>query len=316
MRNVLNFLLSFIALCSSAVLAQGYPLTIIDDRDKPVTIAQPPQTVASVSSFGADVMAALGRQVAGISTLNGQRSAYLGDSATKAVSLGEVHQTNLEILTQLAPDLTIGLRTYTEPFARKIEETGTLLAFDLTTLDDSLNAVTLATRALGADSQGEAMNKGFLDELEAAAKQTDGNVSAVFLWHWGNVPYAYYNNHLTPQIMVRLGATNIHGEPPQGMASIDSAAMTMEALLRLNPDVILSFKGEAGPFVQHPAWQRLKAVQSGRAWRVADHYVMSHGPIARRMVLHEVAHLLYPSVFPEPSEIPLAARAKPMDFER
>ncbi|MDF5906520.1 hypothetical protein P4132_04890 [Pseudomonas aeruginosa] len=55
----------------------------------------------------------------------------MGDAAAKAVNLGEVHQTNLEVLAKLSPDLTIGLRTYTEPFAKKIEETGAFSAFDL-----------------------------------------------------------------------------------------------------------------------------------------------------------------------------------------
>lgn len=141
------------------------------------------------------------------------------------MNLGEVHQTNLEVLAQLAPDLIIGLRTYTEPFARKIEETGAFLAFDLKTLDDSLSAVKRTTRALGADSRGAAMNQAFLDELKAAGEHASGKVSAVFLWHWGNVPYAYYSNHLTTQIMGRLKATNVQGEPPHGIggsATIES----------------------------------------------------------------------------------------------
>ncbi|RIU54812.1 ABC transporter substrate-binding protein, partial [Klebsiella pneumoniae] len=116
-------------------------------------------------------------------------------------------------------------------------------------------------------------------------KRAPGKVSAVFLWHWGNAPYAYYSNHLMTQVMERLGATNVQGEPPKGMESADSSVITMETLLRLNPDVIISFKGDAGPFTKHPAWNRLKAVQSGRAWRVSDQYIMSHGPIARRQVL-------------------------------
>lgn len=316
MRTARSFLLLLLAVGAVAAHAQGYPRTIVDDRNKPVIIKSEPRSVASVSTFGADVMAALGRKVSGLSTLNNKQSAFLGDSVVGAVNLGEVHQTNLEVLTQLAPDLTIGLRTYTEPFAKKIEEAGAFLAFDLITLEHSLSAVARTTQALGADSQGVAMNRRFLAELEAAGKRSPGKVSAVFLWHWGNVPYAYYSNHLTTHIMQRLGAINAQGDPPKDMESADSAVMTMETLLRLNPDVILSFKGDDGPFVNHPAWKRLKAVQNGRAWRVGDQYVMSHGPIARRLVMHEMAHLLYPAAYPLPLEVPVAARAKPMDFER
>ncbi|MDF5919984.1 hypothetical protein P4133_11605 [Pseudomonas aeruginosa] len=174
MRTARSLLTLFFAVGSAAAQAQDYPRTIVDDRNQSVVIERAPRTVASISTFGADVMVALDRQVAGLSTLNNQRSAFLGDAAAKAVNLGEVHQTNLEVLAKLSPDLTIGLRTYTEPFAKKIEETGAFLAFDLITLNDSVSAVERATRALGADSQGAAMNQAFLDELEATGKRAPG----------------------------------------------------------------------------------------------------------------------------------------------
>jgi len=305
------------ALDGALAQPRDWPRTVVDDRRQAVVIAQPPRKVAAISTFGADVLAALGRRIDGLSTLNNKRSAFLGDALDGAVDLGEVHQTNLEVLAQLQPDLTIGIRSYTAPFAQKIEEaSGAFLAFDLKTLDTSLRAVARTTQALGAGSQGQAWNQQFLAELDAAAQRAPGGVSAVFLWHWADVPFAFYSNYLTTEILQKLGARNVRGDPPEGAAGSDSAVISMEDLLRLNPDVIFSFKGDDGAFVQHPAWQRLKAVQTGRAWRVGDQYVMAHGPIARNMVLREMAHLLYPTVFVQAQDIPPAARARPMDFGR
>jgi len=301
------------------VLAQArdWPRTVVDDRNQSVVIANEPRSAAAISTFGADVLIALGRKVDGLSTLNNKRSAFLGEAINGALDLGEVHQPNLEVMAQLKPDLTVGIRSYTAPFAKKIEETsGAFLAFDLKTLDTSLRAIERTTQALGADSQGQEWNRQFLAELDAASRRAPGGVSAVFIWHWADVPFAYYSNYLTTQIMQRLNARNVRGDPPEGIAGSDSAVISMEDLLRLNPDVILSFKGDDGAFVQHPAWQRLKAVQTGRAWRVGDQYIMAHGPIARKMVLREMAHLLYPTVFEAPQDIPQAARARPMDFGR
>lgn len=296
---------------------QGYPVTIVDDRGKSVTFDSQPRSVASVSTFGADLLTALGRKVDGLSTLNNKQSAFLGDATRGTVNLGEVHETNLEVLTTLAPDLIIGLRTYTEPFEKKFEEIGRFLAFDLTTLDDSLRAVTRATAALGESTRGEALNADFLKRLDDYAAQAPGGVTVALLWHWADVPFAFYDHHLSTHIMGRLGATNVQGaSPTPQLASPDSTAITLESLLSLDPDVIISFRGDDGPFVDHPVWPRLKAVQNGRAWRVGDQYVMPHGPIARDMVLRETAHLLYPSVFPAPADIPAAARASAMRFAR
>ncbi|MDQ7727783.1 ABC transporter substrate-binding protein [Halomonas sp. SpR8] len=316
LRSLLIAIPVMTILNTGGVLAHDFPLTIVDDRNKSVEIAQLPRTVASISSFGADVLVSLGRQVDGLSILGGQQSDFLGGAAVDAVNLGEVHQTNLEVLAQLSPDLTIGLRTYTEPFEQKIEEAGAFLAFDLITLEDSLRSVERATLALGAESQGSELNERFLNDLERHAERAPGGISAVFLWHWGDVPYAFYSHHLTGHIMTQLGATNIQGNPPRGMAPADSSAISMETLLRLNPDVILSFKADDGPFVSHPAWPRLKAVRNNRAWRVGDQYVMPHGPLARQMVLKEMAYLLYPDHFPAPKDIPEPAQARAMNFER
>lgn len=302
-------------LSRAAAANPPFPVSVLDDRGKTVVIAQRPRTVAAISTFGADLVSALGGRVAGLSTLNGRQSAFLGDAAVGTVNLGEIHQVDLEVLTRLAPDLIVGLRTYTQPFETKIEEAGTFIALDLTTLADSSSAVERVSRALGEEAQGKALNARFLTALDAHAARAPGGVSTVFLWDWADVPYAFYNHYLTTQIMGRLGATNVQGDSPTPELELpDSAAISLETLLRLDPDVILAFKGQDGPFASNPVWSRLKAVRNGRAWRVNDQYVMSHGPLARDMVLREMAHLLYPDVFPRPDGIPSAARAVPMTF--
>lgn len=311
----LNALLAAAILSGGAAHAQSYPRTVVDDRNKSVVLQRQPKSVASISTFGADLLTSLGRRVDGLSTLNNKQSAFLGDATAGTVNLGEVHQTNLDVLAKLSPDLIIGLRNYTEPFAKKIEETGKLLAFDLVTLDDSMSAVERASKAVGSEDKGAALNTRFKERLDEYAAKAPKGVSVVFLWHWADVPYAFYSHHLTTHIMGRLGAANVQGDTPTPqLKSPDSAAITMETLLRLNPDVIISFRGDDGPFPNHPVWSRLKAVKNGRAWRVGDQYIMSHGPIARDMVLREMAHLLHPERFTAPKDIPVKARASAMTF--
>lgn len=301
--------------CSTSVSANDYPVTIVDDRNKEVVFHSQPKKVASVSVFGADLMHALGLRAAGLSTLNHQQSPFLGTQTQSMVDLGEVHETNLEMLSQLNPDLTIGIRTYTEPFEKKFEQVGHFLAFDMITLADSNRIIELTGAALGYKSQAQALNKTFAEQLNKHQQRVSGNVSVVMLWHWGNVQYAFYDHHLSLEIMRQLGAKNAMGpSPTPEVKKIDSAPLSMEALLKLNPDVIISFKGEAGPVTNHPVWSRLSAVKNGRAYRVADQYVMPHGPIARDMVLREVAHLLYPDSFARPADIPMAARASQTQF--
>lgn len=313
-QSVLILSLVIAVLSSRSALAQ-FPTTVIDDRKKQVTVEKQPKKVAAISTFGADLLAALDMQAAGISTLNHQVSPYLGDTTKNMIDLGEIHETNLEVLTQLKPDLIIGLRNYTEPFEKKFNQISPFLAYDLVTLDDSNRAIISASKALGKSAQGKTLNSNFAAQLSQLKTTQLKPLSVVLLWHWSDVPYAFYDHHLTVKLMSVLNAKNSVGRSPQPeIKKLDSAPISMEALLKLNPDVIISFKGEPGPFKYHPVWQQLNAVKQGRAYQVADHYVMPHGPIARKLVLEELAHLLHPEKFKAPNKLPTRASAKPMVF--
>ncbi|KZN33821.1 hypothetical protein N475_19820 [Pseudoalteromonas luteoviolacea DSM 6061] len=313
-RFISLFCVCLITLLSHSANAK-FPVTVKDDRNKLVTINSAPNKVAAVSVFGADLLNALGMQAAGISTLNHQLSPYLGDQTKHMVDLGEIHETNLEVLTALKPDLTIGLRTYTEPFETKFEEIGPFLAFDLVTKSDSDRAIISTAKALGKSTEGTELNHAFNAQLKHYASKPLKAQSVVFLWHWSDVPYAFFDHHFTVEMMTALNAKNSVGASPQpNLKKFDSAPISMESLLELNPDVIISFKGEPGPFKSHPVWQQLKAVKNGRAFRVADHYVMPHGPIARNLILKELAHLFHPDKFARPNSLVKEARATQMQF--
>lgn len=313
-----TFLLMLATILYSSVYAASdtaFPVTVEDDRKQKVTFTQAPQSVASISAFGADLLTALGKKATGISTLNHKRPAFLGDQIKHMTDLGETHVTNMELLTQLDPDLIIGIRSYTEPFAKKFEEIGQFLAYDLVTYDDSFNAIESAASAMGEKQQATKLNRAFAEKLKAYHEKSPGGLTAVFLWHWADVPYGYFNQHLTMHIIKQLKVKNLIGDNPNpDIKKMDSAPVSMETLLKLNPDVILSFKGEHGPILNHPVWSKLKAVKNRRIYRVSDQYITSHGPVARDMVLRELAYLFYPKHFSKPDDIPIAARAKAATF--
>ena len=304
-----------ILMLSTQAQCNTFPVTVTDDRNKQVLIEKQPQSVASISVFGADLLSALGKKATGLSTLNHKQSAFLGEQTKDMLDLGEVHATNMELLTELAPDLIIGMRTYTEPFEKKFEEIGKFLAYDVITYEDSILAIESAGKALGQKVQAQKLNTDFAAKLQVYKEKAPGGLTAVMLWHWGNVHYGFFDHHLTTTIMQELGVTNSIGASPNlKLRKIDSAPISLEALLKLDPDVIISFKGEQGPVLNHPVWSKLKAVKNNRAYRVNDQYVMPHGPTARDMVLQELAYLFYPENFPEPTDIPLAARATITQF--
>lgn len=297
--------------------SSDFPVTVKDDRNKTVMFDRKPESVASVSVFGADLLWALDQQATGISTLNHRASAYLGEQVESMTDLGEIHETNLEQLTTLNPDLIIGLRQYTEPFAEKFEEIGQFLAFDLVTSEDSDQAIVTVATAMGQQNRGKQLNQRFEALKQAYQQKTQGQPAqkAVLIWQWADTLYGFYDHYLTTDLMAALNIRNAMGRSPTpALKKPDSSVLTMEKLLRMNPDIILTFTGHDNPVSQHPVWRQLKAVRQQRIYRVNDQYVMPHGPNARQMVLKEMAHLFYPALFPVPEGIPDKARAKAMTF--
>jgi iron complex transport system substrate-binding protein len=305
------------ALAAGAARADQFPVSVVDDRGKTVVIAAQPRAVASISSFGADLMGALGRDVVGMSSMGNRKPAYLGARAARAVDLGAAHETSMELLTGLKPDLTIGIRTYTEMFEKKFEAIGSFVAYDLITTGNSRSAVASASAAAGFAAQGRKLNDDFDRKLDEAGKRAPGGVSAIFIWHWVDILWVHYDHYMTADMMRALKAKNVAGaSPTPELVNPHARVMSMEQLLKLNPDYIFSFQAGGAPVQAHPVWARLKAVKNGHAYRVGSQYAEVHGPIARQMVLDEMAHLLYPQVFPMPPGIPQAARARPLRFKQ
>ena len=302
-------------LASHCAGATPFPITVTDDRGEQVAIDKPPRSVAAISTFGADVLQALGRQASGVSRLQQRPSRFLGQQVLDAVNLGEVHEPDMEQLTRLAPDLIVGLQQYAEPFAGQFQKIAPLLTFDLITYEDSNRAVARTALALGQGDEGLKLNHEFDAMLRQYHGKAPGEVSVVFLWHWADTLFGFYDHHVTTHIIKQLRADYPMGQSPTPeMKKPDAGIVSMEKLLALNPDVIISFTGDDRPVSYHPVWSKLKAVKAQRAFRVSDQYIMAHGPIARSMVLRELANLLYPDTFATPTDIPEAAQAKPLTF--
>ncbi len=307
--------LFLVLLFASPVYANKFPVTVTDDRNVAVTITKKPQSIAAISTFAADMLVYLNRQAVGLSTLNHKQSAYLPKPEQAYVDLGEIHESNLELLTKLEPDLIVGLRQYTEPFAEKLSNISSFLAYDLITYQDSIHAVNSLGQALGEQEKAKQINHQFEQLLMQYQKQTTAGTSAVLAWDWSGTLFAFYDHNFSAEIMKNLNVKNLMGaSPTPELKKPDASLLSMEALMSLDPEVIIIFKGDDTPINPHPIWQRLSAVKNDRVYQVADQYIMPHGPLARELVLREMAHIFYPNLFNKPEKLLPAAQAKKIQF--
>lgn len=308
--------------------APGIPSSLQDDRGTPIE-ARTVERVAAISTFAADTLVALGVSPIGASTFGSEPlPRYLGtplagypddplagypdNPLAGTRSLGQRASTNLELLTELSPELIIGIHRYTEPHARQLEAIAPFHAFDVIGLEDSRRAVTGIAAALGKRAEGEAMNRAFDAHLAELAERAPGGISAILLAGASEAPFAYYDHFLTATLLERLQATNAAGPSPTPDQAIPFGySISLERLLALDPEVIfLSSTGSRRAFANNPVWPYLEAVRNGRVYEVGPHWKEGGGPIARRLIADEMAWRLYPETFARP-ELPDAIASHP-----
>ncbi|WP_227369080.1 ABC transporter substrate-binding protein [Halomonas sp. M20] len=286
--------------------------TLRDDRGTPIEPVRA-ERVAAISTFAADTLVALGVSPVGASTFGSEPlPGYLGAPLANTRSLGQRANTNLELLSALAPDLILGIHRYTEPHVRQLEAIAPFYAFDVVSLEDSRRAVTGIATALGKRAAGDTLNRTFDARIAELGDAAPGGVSAILLAGAGEAPFAYYDHFLSAALLEHLNATNAAGASPTPEQTIPFGySISLERLLSLDPDIIFLFDtGSERAFANNPVWPYLEAVKNDRVFEVGLHWKEGGGPIARRLILDEMAWRLYPDTFERP-DLPDALASHP-----
>lgn len=293
----------------------NFPITVVDDRNISVTIDKPPVKVASLSIFAADIMTSLGLTPIGTTTYNGVRPLYLGENISNTLDFGAVEQPNLELLMENNVDLIIGLRRYTEPYADDFNRFSKYLAYNLLTFEDSNRAIESVSTALNQKEKGIQLNVEFKKLLKEHADKAPGDVSAVFLWMWQDAIYAYYDHPMPAKFFSDLKVSNTMGvNPMPDIVENFGIPISYEELLAMDPDVIFAYRTEGNNYPDNPVLKRLKAIKNNRAYHVGYHFTQATGPIARKLVLKEMSHLLYPEIYEKP-DLPVGVAAQKIKFQ-
>ena len=293
--------LAFLAISAAPSLAE--PLVIMDERGEIVTLPQQADRIAAVDLFGADLAIALEENLVATTYMTKDTvPSFLHDDLKDVAKLGSRDAANMEVLAQQKPDLTIAIRRYTEWHADVFNAIAPYYAVHAESFADSLSATTGASYLMGRKEDGLKLNEQFLDDIAALKERIPDErtgITYLFLWGSGTAPWAYYDDYITVSIMNALGLKNPAGSNPTPNDRNNFAfEMNLEEMIKVDPDYIVVFdRGPNEPFLTNPIWSQLKAVKSENVFFVGDHWMASHGPIARQLILREAAHMFYPDLF-------------------
>jgi iron complex transport system substrate-binding protein len=273
--------------------APGGAISVVDDAGQTVRLARPAQRIVSLIPSATETAVAIG---AG-GQLVGRTDFDHGPAVDGLPSVGGGMDPSIEALVALKPDLVLTWETKQDRRVRdRMAELGipafAVKAEDTTDVFRTLHSVgALTGRGRTADSLAAALRA----ELAAVRASVAGRPAPrVFFLVWNDPPMTAGPHTFISQILGVAGGANTFAD-----AGADWPNVSMEEILRRDPDVLVLPQGEKGgahdidQLRAAPGWRELRAMRQGRTVAVPADLVNRPGPR-----LAEAARLLRDRLHP------------------
>jgi iron complex transport system substrate-binding protein len=278
----------------AATAAAQYPLTLSDGMGRSVTLAAPPQRIASLSPAATEILFAVGAadQVAAVDMF----SDYPPEAKTREQI--DAFQPSVEAIAGARPDLVL---VFYDP-GNLVEglTNANLTVFFLetpTSVEGVLEQIRLLGKATGHPQEAEEL----VDSMQQGISAVQGQLADVEqgprLFHEvDNQLYTVAPDSFVGSLYTILNVQNIAAGTNQAFPQL-----SQEAIIEADPAVIIlgdAAGGESAETVKaRPGWGSISAVKNDRIYVVDPDIVSRPGP---RLVdaLETLAQLLYPERFP------------------
>lgn len=182
-------------------------------------------------------------------------------------------QPDFERLLALHPDLVLlDANLHGQEIRSRLEGLGLpVLMLKTRTLEDLQTTLPVLGQALGAEDQAAEALAGFqagLQEVERAAR-TLPHAPRVFVEIWGEPLMTAGRTSLVHELIERSGGQNVYGDLSETYPTI-----SLEDLIRRDPEILLLTTLEPAELPRRAGWERLKAVQEGRVRKLEPDLVV------------------------------------------
>jgi iron complex transport system substrate-binding protein len=273
-------LVTLVMLIVFLALVWSYPITVVDDAGRTVTITQRPQRVICAAPSTTKFLQYLGLEDKIIAVTNWDDF--------EAERIGDLFPINLEKIVSLNPDLIFTFGGFQLPEVVKLEQQGlTTVVLNANSVQQILNDLVLVGTIMGIPEKAKQLANQLQERYLNIAKKAynipfDKRVKVVFLMDipgpdvrevWTCGQGSYLNDLIT-----LAGGANIAAlfTGPNGFLPI-----SLEYIVSQNPDVLIvtSYVPNSEEQIKekisnHPILKSLKAVKNKRIY-VYDNYLLS-----------------------------------------
>jgi iron complex transport system substrate-binding protein len=271
------------------------PGAIVDDMDRAITVAAPPERIISLVPSVTDLLVALGtadRLVA--------RTRFDGGAALEHLpDVGGGLDPNIEAVVGLQPDLVIVWPSPDQPLIAQLDAIGIpVYGAGSQTLDDLARHTAQLGRLLHVEPQADSLQLEQTERFDRLATVLEGiePVTALYV-AWHDPPMTTGRGTFVDSILTASASHNVFDD-----ATTDWPRVSLEELLKRDPDVVVlpvrdpTDRAAADWIHRSPGWRELRAVRTGRVMLVETELFSRPGPRVAEAAW-QLARMLHPTAF-------------------
>lgn len=305
---VSTVLTSFLGACTPATeepvppvqIEPAFPLDVIDQMDRVVTIEKMPERIVSLSPGHTEIVFALGLEdrLVGVTEF-----CDYPEAAKDKPKIGGFSTVDIERVVGIQPDLILAANIHKKDVILKLEGLGLpVVCLDPTTLEEVLEAITLVGKCSGQEKKASRLVTEMGDRIKAITDKTSNLTQAerprVFYIIWHDPLMTVGSDTRIHELIELAGGINIAQDLPGGYPTI-----SLETVIQANPQVIVAGTGHGEganmPYQFALTEERLRDVDArvnDRAYEINTDLVGRPGP---RMVdgLEQMAKVIHPEIF-------------------
>jgi iron complex transport system substrate-binding protein len=265
---------------------------IVDDFGQRVSVPAAPQRIVSLNPTTTEMLFAIG---AGGRLVGRSRWDVFPESARAVPSVGDAIRPNVEAVLGAHPDFVVLYASEdNRPAYDAFRAAGiATAAFKI----DSIAQFARDTRVLGRLTGDSVRAERTVDTLEATLRRVRAATAAlphpsVFLHAWDKPIIAIGGGSFMSELIDIAGGRNIYADSP-----LPSVTVTLEDVIRRDPDVVLATPIAAPKLRASAKWRALPAVRQGRVL-VYDTLLFGRPSVSMGAAAASIAGLLHPGLTP------------------
>jgi iron complex transport system substrate-binding protein len=258
-RLVVLIVVAVAGACDMSAGSRKPEVGAVDDFGDTIRLAHTAQRIVSLNPVTTEILFALG---AGNRVVGRTHWDLYPDAARAVPDLGNGMQPNVEAVLGAHPDLVV---LYASPSNRaaaaQLRKAGiATLALRDDHISDFKRTVTALARATGDTIAGDALADSVTRSLDAVRERPRPAKPPTVFWHeWDSPILTIGRGSYLDELVQIAGAKNIFGD-----LTDPSPQVSLEEIVRRNPDFILVAPATAKQLRESATWRSVPAVREGR----------------------------------------------------